>query len=874
MAFQADEHAARLRAEFPRALRDGQVVGYFQPEVELSTGRLAAAELLARWEHPEHGTIPPTMFTALAEELGLMREFSLRMLRQALAQHRAWVAGGWVVQVAVNIGPSCVTDPSFPAAVAQLLHEEQVPGQMLALEVSEETGTTAASTRFFAQLAELRVQVALDDFGTGFASLESLGGWPINELKLDRSIVRPIITSASFRAIVGTTIDLAHQLGVKVVAEGVESAAISSELRALGCDVGQGFFLGRPMQASAFTDWLRDPARPVTSLEVSGYPQAGPPSTAAVPQGPAGQAAGSAVRLLRRAVQPIGGGTLAAAVAMLAVYGLWQVFRWGGHEHQALIGDLAFVPVNGAAAVLAWQVSRRAELGRHTRRAWRVLSVAIFLYLAGDLLQLFYEVVLHQRAYPTWADAAYLSFYAVAFCGLISFPAHRRSRPERLRLLLDIGTVFVGGAVLIWYVALGPAIASGPHFNLVDLATYAYPIGDSLLLFGILTVLWRGVPPSSVTALRIFAVGMLMYIAADLTYDYIIVHSTYLGGDPVDVLWMLALTLVFLATACQVRTKPSGVLTAPPPRSVPARPSFLPYLAIVSSYLLLALIGLRNVRFDPVGGILLGALLLTLIVSTRQYITTRDYGRLAARYQELAAIDGVTGLYNRRYFMETVEAAFAHAQRLGQPFAALMIDVDNFKQINDEHGHIAGDQVLAELAQACREHVRPEDIVGRYGGDEFIIMVPGITSLRAIQLADQLTRSGAHVLGRDGKPLAYTTSIGIAECPPGGDLPTLLMHADLAMYEAKQAGGGGWRVFGGGAAARPASTGQPDTGQAGNGQAGNRQAGNGQAGNRQLDAGQLDAGKTGTGQPGTKPPARPGAAQPAVGAEAAGTHQR
>ena len=114
MAFQADELAARLRAEFPRALRDGQVVGYFQPEVELATGRLAAAELLARWEHPELGTLPPTMFTSLAEELGLMREFSLRMLRQALVQHRAWLAAGWVVPVAVNIGPGCVGRPQLP----------------------------------------------------------------------------------------------------------------------------------------------------------------------------------------------------------------------------------------------------------------------------------------------------------------------------------------------------------------------------------------------------------------------------------------------------------------------------------------------------------------------------------------------------------------------------------------------------------------------------------------------------------------------------------------------------------------------------------------------------------------------------------------
>jgi eukaryotic-like serine/threonine-protein kinase len=205
---------------------------------------------------------------------------------------------------------------------------------------------------------------------------------------------------------------------------------------------------------------------------------------------------------------------------------------------------------------------------------------------------------------------------------------------------------------------------------------------------------------------------------------------------------------------------------------------------------------LHKVGFDPLGGILLGALLLTLLVTTRQYMVLHDYGRLASRYRDLAAIDGVTGLYNRRHFMEAAEAAFAHAQRLGQPFAALMIDVDNFKQINDVHGHIAGDQVLAELAEACREHVRPEDIVGRYGGDEFIIMVPGITTLRAVQLAEQLTHPVSGAIGRDGGPLDYSVSVGISEHQPGSDLSVLLMHADLAMYEAKQAGGGTWRIFG------------------------------------------------------------------------------
>src|ERR1700733_6172706 len=273
MASEADDVAAQLRAEFPRALQDGQLIGYFQPEVELSTGQLVAAELLARWEHPELGTLQPDLFIPLAEELGLMTELSLEMLRQALVQHRTWAAAGRLVPVAVNIGPGCVADPDFPAAVSRLLRDEQVPGQMISLEVSEETGTTAASARFFAQLAGSGVQISLDDFGTGFASLESLGGWPINELKLDRSIVRPIISSTSFRTIVRTTIDLAHQLGVKVVAEGVESAAISSELRTLGCDIGQGFYLGRAMSAAAFTEWMRDPARLASGLQASGYPQ-------------------------------------------------------------------------------------------------------------------------------------------------------------------------------------------------------------------------------------------------------------------------------------------------------------------------------------------------------------------------------------------------------------------------------------------------------------------------------------------------------------------------------------------------------------------------------------------------------------------------
>ena len=798
MAIEAKDVVAGLQAELPHALKSRQLVAYFQPEVELSSGRVVGAESLARWEHPELGTLSPALFIPLAEKLGLMGELTQLMLRLSLGQHRTWAAGGRSIPVSVNAGPECVTDPGFPAVIAEYLRREDVPGHMLVLEVSEQTGTGAVSSTFFAQLAELGVRVALDDFGTGFASLESLGGWPVDELKLDISLVRPIASNPTFRTIVSTTVDLAHQLGIKVVAEGVESEAVRSELQALGCDIGQGFLLGKPMPPDRFADWLREREHVPRPRGASGHHGALPTVEATVPESDGRLVNGVHRRLAqagRRLADRLGGPALAAVLAMLVVYGLWQVFRWGGHRHQALIGDLAFFPVNGGAALWAWRVSRRQDLGRATCRAWRLLSVAFWLYLLGDAVQLLYEVVLHQKPDPSWADAAYLGFYPVAFAGLLAFPSSRRTLSERFRLLLDAGTVFVGGATVIWYISLGPAMASARGFDLPDLVLFAYPVGDLLLLFGVLSLLWRGAPRSSVASLRIFATGMLVFIAADVTYDYVSTNSTYVGGDPVDTLWMLALAILFVAAACQLRAGPTDEFAAPP-RLLASGPSVLPYLAVAGSYILLTVVGLRSVTFNSVGGVLLGAVVLTVLVSVRQFAALRDNSRLTARYAELASIDGMTGLYNRRHLMEVAEAAFAHAQRLGQPLAVLLIDVDHFKQINDVHGHAAGDRVLADVAGSCREQVRPDDIIGRYGGDEFVIVIPQATSLRVAQIAARLTRPPTRLTSRDGTSATFTISVGVAESTGSGDLPSLLARADLAMYEAKKAGGACFRIFG------------------------------------------------------------------------------
>src|ERR1700722_13594099 len=487
MAIEAKDVVAGLQAELPHALESGQLVAYFQPEVELSSGQVVGAEALARWEHPELGTLSPSLFVPRAEKLGLMAELTQLMLRLSLGQHRTWAAGGRSIPVSVNAGPECVTDPGFPAVIAEHLRREGVPGRMLVLEVSEQTRTAAVNSTFFAQLAELGVRVSLDDFGTGFASLESLGGWPVDELKLDISLVRPIASNSAFRTIVSTTIDMAHRLGVRVVAEGVESEAVRSELQELGCDIGQGFLLGKPMPPERFADWLRERELVPRPRGASGHHGAPPTVEATAPEADGQLGKGVHRRLAqagRSLADRLGGPALAAVLAMLVVYGLWQVFRWGGHRHQALIGDLAFVPVNGAAAICAWRASLRKDLGRPTRRAWGLLSAALWLYLLADMLQLVYEVVLHRKGYPTWADAAYLSFYIVAFAGILAFPSPGRTRSERFRLLLDMGTVFVGGTTLIWYVALGPAVASAHDFSLPNLVIFGYPVGDLRLFFG------------------------------------------------------------------------------------------------------------------------------------------------------------------------------------------------------------------------------------------------------------------------------------------------------------------------------------------------------------------------------------------------------
>ena len=252
--------ATRLRTveELRTAMTSDQLVLYYQPKIDLDSGDVHSVEALVRWEHPTRGLLYPDTFIALVEESGLMRTMTRLVLAMALDQVALWREQGQHLTVAVNLSASSLVDAGLPEQVVALLAARGVPPDALQLEITEEF-LMADRDRARSILTRLRdngVQISVDDFGTGYSSLSYLRELPIDELKLDRSFVLPMADDARAAALVASTIDLAHSLGLRMVAEGVETGEALDELMRLGCDQAQGYFMSRPVPAAELDYWL------------------------------------------------------------------------------------------------------------------------------------------------------------------------------------------------------------------------------------------------------------------------------------------------------------------------------------------------------------------------------------------------------------------------------------------------------------------------------------------------------------------------------------------------------------------------------------------------------------------------------------------
>ncbi len=249
-----------LLSDLRHALQNNELRLFLQPKLDVKSGKVVAAESLVRWQHPVRGLVPPLQFIPFAEQTGFVRQLTLWMFEEAarlLAQHRGAHPG---LRIAINLSTRDLLDLDFPQRLSSLMQHYGVGGPDFCLEITEsaimDDPQRAEST--LNQLAALNFKLSIDDFGTGYSSLAYLKRLPVNELKIDKSFVMGMVDDDSDAKIVRSTVDLAHNLGLSVVAEGVENEAILDTLRELACDEAQGYHISRPMPAIDFIAWLQD----------------------------------------------------------------------------------------------------------------------------------------------------------------------------------------------------------------------------------------------------------------------------------------------------------------------------------------------------------------------------------------------------------------------------------------------------------------------------------------------------------------------------------------------------------------------------------------------------------------------------------------
>jgi diguanylate cyclase (GGDEF)-like protein len=249
-----------LASELRAAIDGDELVVHYQPKASLRDGTVVGVEALVRWEHPTWGLISPDMFIPVAEQAGLIRPLTLLVLSAAASQHRFLRTLGFDIDVAVNLSVRSVLDVNLPDQVADVLADHDMSADSLTLEITETSvmADPARTIGVLGRLAQLGTSISIDDFGTGYSSLSYLKRLPASEVKIDRSFIAGMASGASDLAIVRSTVDLARNLGLKAVAEGVEDTRTWARLTELGCDQAQGFYLSRPLPAAALSTWLTD----------------------------------------------------------------------------------------------------------------------------------------------------------------------------------------------------------------------------------------------------------------------------------------------------------------------------------------------------------------------------------------------------------------------------------------------------------------------------------------------------------------------------------------------------------------------------------------------------------------------------------------
>jgi EAL domain-containing protein (putative c-di-GMP-specific phosphodiesterase class I) len=249
----------RLMGGLRQAIRGHQLLLHYQPKIDLATRRTVGVEALVRWNHPDQGVLAPARFVGFAEQTGQIRALTSWLLRAGLDEYVSWQGNGIELDLCLNLSARNLLDEELPSEIEGCLGELGIDQPRLTFEITESAilSDPQRARGILERLSGMGMRIAIDDFGTGYSSLSHLKVLPVEELKIDKAFVLSMAEDENDAAIVRSTIDLAHHLGLKATAEGVESETVLDLLHDLGCDMAQGYLMGRPMPPQQLRDWLQ-----------------------------------------------------------------------------------------------------------------------------------------------------------------------------------------------------------------------------------------------------------------------------------------------------------------------------------------------------------------------------------------------------------------------------------------------------------------------------------------------------------------------------------------------------------------------------------------------------------------------------------------
>ena len=770
-----------LLGDLRRALEVNELVLHYQPKVSIGTGEVVGAEALVRWQHPTHGLLFPDAFIPTAEHTGLIGPLTSYVLDGALAQARVWADAGQPLLVSVNLSGRNLLDEELPDEVAGLLIAHGVSASLLELEVTESAIVLdpVRARRSLDRLAELGVRLSIDDFGAGYTSLGQLKTLPVNELKIDRSFVMTMTTDARDALIVRSVIELGQNLGLSIVAEGVETAEALSTLRGFGCDIAQGYYLARPAPIEVFDAWrlTRKTGERVIATRLA----------AAVSPEVTLRASEDRFRTLFThapigVIETLADGTLVAANPELCAMLGYREDELIGHTVRMITDPVDQAQQAREMAALSGSSNGYISQRRYRRKDGSIVAVLVSVGVVRQLSGAVHRMVgmaidiseldaahAEMAERQTFTDALLAGTGAgIVACdstGQLTLMNHAArkwhgldpdiepSRDQLSQLTVDL---FEADGVTPLAFETSPLMRALRHGEIssaelvivppegsptrviVTGTAMLGPTGDvvgAVVTMHDLTLFKQRETELNNARGMVVAADMLQFRQGAAFHDAVLAASPDLifiaEPDTNRNVWSSKnITTMIGYTEQQIRDLGDHTIDTlvHPDDQLKIREQNIAAQALLDG-------GVLAIRYRvrvPDGSYLWLARTITPFARDANGEVTqilglaRDISEVVLvehRLADAALHDALTGLPNRTLLADRLGSSLARTGRSGHQMAVLFCDLDGFKAVNTNGGHAAGDAMLKECAQRLLATLRAEDTAARVGGDEFVVVL-------------------------------------------------------------------------------------------------------------------------------------------------------